>query len=188
MAKEDDPLSPANIGAHVLVLMLLMLSGCGLDWARHRYNPPLITNALVGMGEIVIAIYLLGSIGHAIRWSYEQWTGQPSNTSQGRSIRQFLPRRKDVKKALTLDRTLRFIIVSIVILGVLLIVGELTGNTNIPSPDPRLDFINPKVFYDWVRWINQKSLVIAFILAMLSVLSVISFFVTVVFRPRKLYT
>jgi len=114
-----------------------------LEGVKHAWEPPLITNAVLNVGEVTMLVYMVGALGQAFHWSWHQWSkGQPIFAAGGKTLlKQFLPKRIKMESIL---RPPRFLVRLIIfILGFLLILAVIEM-TNLTS-EPRLDHLNAKI-------------------------------------------
>ena len=140
MTDEEDPLSTANIGIHLLKLLILLAGGCVLETIKHAWEPPLVTNTMLNIGEFTILVYMVGALGQAFHWSWKQWTnGKPILAAEGRSLlKQFVPRKIDLGSALRLPRLLRqFLIWVIAFLVVFFLMEYVFVNNSQPLLNAR---------------------------------------------------
>jgi hypothetical protein len=99
---EEDPLSTESIGIHLLKLIVLVAGGCAIEGIKRAWEPPLITNAMLGVGEFTMFVYMIGALGQAFHWSWNQWSrGKPVVSQSGeRLFRQFWPKRIEARTLL----------------------------------------------------------------------------------------
>jgi hypothetical protein len=131
---EEDPLSTQSISIHLLKLIIFLVGGCVLEGIKHTLEPPLVTNAILNLGEVTMLIYMVGALGQAFHWSWHQWSkGQPIFAAGGKSLlKQFLPQRIKLESVLRPPRFLLRLLVFIIAFLVVLALIEVT-TTNSPS-------------------------------------------------------
>jgi len=121
--------------------MIFLVGGCILESIKHTWEPPLITNAILDLGEVTMFVYMVGALGHAFHWSWHQWSqGQPVFAAGGRSLlKQFLPERINIKSVLRpprfLLRILTYIVAFLLVLAVLEMMTYVGSWINVRSGD-----------------------------------------------------
>ena len=138
---EEDPLSTQSISIHLLKLIIFLVGGCILEGVKHAWEPPLITNAVLNVGEVTMLVYMVGALGQAFHWSWHQWSkGQPLFAAGGKTLlKQFLPKRIKIDSILRPPRFLLRLLVFIVAVLLILAFIEITTNP------PRVRFDDAKV-------------------------------------------
>jgi hypothetical protein len=176
---DEEPLSPATVSAHVLVLLILLFSGCFIEWAKQRYHPPFLTNAMLAVGEVVILVYMIGSLGKAILWTINEWRGNETIV-QGRKEgfwKQFIPRSENIRRATHLGR-IRRIIVIIIVFMLLMFFTEINRSDIMMYP-PREPLLLP-----WIEWISGHNLYIVPVVATITGITVIGVLTTIILKLR----
>lgn len=126
----EEPLSPSNVTTHVIVMLIVLAGGCIIEWIKSRYHPPFATSAVLGMGELVMFVYMLGSLGRACRWTYNEWMGKPTIVRGHKEglLKQFLPQKVDLMRVLQRD-SVRLPLAILLALAVIFVIFEwLTPN------------------------------------------------------------
>jgi hypothetical protein len=196
--REEDPISPSSVAAHVLVLIILLIGGCVIELIKHRWEPPLVTNALLSLGEASMFLYMIGAIGKAFWWMIEQWTGRkPIPKKEGKELlRQFLPTKVEIGNVFKLGPIVRGVLTVILALLAVLLVFELfysrKPNSNLMSyPGNKgsngellsLDIRRASWWPVLLTFFNQYSLSILLLFTALGGLTLIGF-VSVLFLQR----
>ena len=186
--RDEDPVSPASVAAHVLVLLILLVGGCLIEWIKHRWEPPLFTNALLSLGEGTMFIYMIGAVGKAFWWMVEQWKlGKPIAQS-GELLRQFMPTKMDLTEAFKPTPLIRNILTFILALLILFLLFEVIPSPGIDERNARLNaklgreehvlmqvrYARPSPGEFALAFFNQYSLSLLLVFAVLTGLIVVS--------------
>jgi hypothetical protein len=72
--ESEEPLSPGNVFAHMLVSLILLLGVWGIEWLKSRFEHgvPTIAAASVATGELAMFAYFIGSLVRACRWALRE--------------------------------------------------------------------------------------------------------------------
>ncbi len=146
-----EPLSPSAVGAHALAQIIMLTGGCSIEWVKKKYQTSLLNQATLDLAELTIFVYWIGGLINAVKWTHHQWTTGKPIPESGRELKQFIPRRGDIKKALNVWRILRlFLVLLISCVLVVIIPGSLSESPNVRNPG---DLSGPLL----VGWINHYS-------------------------------
>lgn len=124
--QEEDPISPSSVAAHVVVLVILLTGGCLIEWIKHSWKPPLVTNALLSLGETTMFIYMIGSIGKAFWWTVGQWrSGNTVTEGRGTGLfRQFIPTKMDIANVFKPGKVFRLVVILLLSIIILFLLFE----------------------------------------------------------------
>lgn len=115
-----DPQSPSFAAAHVLMLLIYTLGGCGIEAVKHSLKPPIIVIAILSIGEITIFVLMLGSLGQAVKWTLAQWKVQRPTTRIRKSSPRYVPTKAEIRMTFKFEkiiiRLLAFLIAFIILL------------------------------------------------------------------------
>lgn len=157
---EEDPLSTQSIGVHVLKLIILVVGDGVIEGIKRFWEPPLITNAMLDVGEFTMFIYMLGALGQAFHWSWNQWArGHPASSgSESSLLRQFLPQRIDLKTLLRPPGFLLRVLVYVISFLLILFVADLEHCGLPPVTQSAIRLSNPNGAFIRGGSVNTNSL------------------------------
>jgi hypothetical protein len=207
-ATEDEPLSPSRVAAHVLTLVILLIGGCLIEGIRKRYEPPIFTSAMMGLGEVTILVYMVGGLVRACKWTYNEWTGKETTVrgpGKGR-LQQFIPRMIDIKNVFKPGRVVRAILILIITCAIVLSVLEFFSHSGVSthkyaklkvtSGERRESkalsykirpYVEPSFVGFVLEWFNHYSPYMLVAVGVLTGLTVIGIFSIIFVRRRETY-
>jgi hypothetical protein len=200
MSDQKDPISPAAVAAHVLVMIILLIGSCFIEWIKRRWEPAFTTNALLGLGEGTMFLYIIGAIGKAFWWMVEQWTGDRAGIRHARAslLKQFVPTKLDIADVFRPGKVLRLIIVFVAALIIVLLFFEVTpmqqtrielGGRRLSKTDSGIlrsvEYRSPSSLWLLVAFFNNYSLFLLLTFAVLGGLTVLGILSIVLVQKRK---
>ena len=160
---EHEPLSPARASAHVLVSIILLIGTIVVEWGKKKFELSFLSRMILVLPELVVLMYLIGSLGRACRFAIHEWTKELFSfhrTTIDTSFKQLIPHRADIITAIKAIRYALYIAIGLIVFlcALLILVFGIPAPACCPDPEynnrwsvyiTRMIFVYIRTFYSW---------------------------------------